>query len=287
MQPIRKVFDESWTYEHNLSEAEKSMFYYVQSTGHYYSKPIYCCRRENLDSLLIKFTLNGTGYLKYKNISYTLNQGQLFIIDCLHPHYYGSSKTDLWEMVWLHFNGGKSREYVQKILSSHGPVFDLNNDQSSRILSNLIQIQQLIKTLNHQVNIINSGLITQILTELLLKSSASSTNTVIQHPPDMVLKAVRLIENNYKKPLTLDELAAKIGISKYHLGREFKKYIGYSPYEYMIVLRLKESKILLKNTNQPVHLISSKIGFSSTSHFIKLFKKTEGVTPLQFRTMWK
>ena len=280
----RKIKDGSWTYEHYTSETEKNLFYYIQSTGHFYSKPIYCCRRHDLDSILIKYTLSGTGYLKYRDQSYTLHKDQLFIIDCLEPHYYGSSKTDLWEMIWIHFNGVNSREFAHQILKQHGPVFNLANDPNSKIAGAILQIQQLIRAHNNKVNIINSSLITQILTELLLKSSPKST--VLEQPPESIAQIIAFIEANYKKPLTLDQLAADIGISKYHLSRQFKKYTGHSPYDYVIQNRLQESKVLLKNTTLSIQAISQRIGFESSSHFIKLFKQSEGVTPLRFRKMW-
>jgi two-component system response regulator YesN len=47
--------------------------------------------------------------------------------------------------------------------------------------------------------------------------------------------------------------------------------------------RINESKKLLKTTNLPVYQIAERVGFNSSSHFIKIFKKNEEVTPLQFR----
>lgn len=280
----RKVMDQSWTYEHYNSEAEKAALYYVQSAGHYYSKPIYCCRREGLDSLLIKYTLDGTGYLKYNDVSYTVRRHQLFIIDCMAPHYYGSSKTDLWEMVWIHFNGNSSRLYVQQILKNNGPVFDLSAEPNNTILPKLLQIHQLIRSHNYQANIVASLLLNQIITELLLRSSEEQQD--LQQLPPSTNHAIRYIKGNYEKPLTLDQLADVVGMSKYHFARQFKRHTGFSPHEYLIKQRIQESKILLKNTNLSVEVVSHRVGFESVSHFIQTFKKSEGVTPLRFRRMW-
>ncbi|NLM25568.1 MAG: AraC family transcriptional regulator [Firmicutes bacterium] len=282
MAYIRKVTDESWTYEHHLSETEKAMFYYIQSTGHYYSKPIYCCRRQSLDSILIKYTLNGTGYLKYNDQSYTLNKNDLFIIDCRKPHYYGTSKTDLWEMVWLHFSGGESKRYMQQILEFHGPVFKC--EANNRVLRNISQIQRLLKSGNLQINMLASALITEILTELLIKSRFPIEN--INEPPAAVKQTIRFIEKNYARTISLDQIAAETGFSKYYLSRVFKQYTGKSPYEYLILQRLQASKVLLKNTTYPIHLIGQKVGFDNPSHFIKIFKQYEGTTPLRFRKIW-
>jgi len=81
----------------------------------------------------------------------------------------------------------------------------------------------------------------------------------------------------------LDELSNNVGVSKYHLSRLFKKFTGYSPYEYLMNYRINESKKLLKTTNLPIYQIADRVGFNSSSHYIKIFKKNEEVTPLQFR----
>ena len=72
-------------------------------------------------------------------------------------------------------------------------------------------------------------------------------------------------------------------MSKYHLSRIFKKYTGFSPYEYLLNERLTQGKTLLQNTRLSVEEIAQRVGFNSASHFIRMFRKYEGLTPLQFR----
>jgi AraC-like DNA-binding protein len=94
-------------------------------------------------------------------------------------------------------------------------------------------------------------------------------------------------QNNYYKKIKLNDLAQITGMSKYHLSRLFKKHTGYSPHEYLINYRLSQAKDLLKTTDLPIYLIANKLGFSSSSHFVKLFKKETNTTPLNFRKYWR
>ena len=71
-------------------------------------------------------------------------------------------------------------------------------------------------------------------------------------------------------------------MSKYHLSRIFKKYTGFSPYEYLLNERLTQENPL-QNTRLSVEEIAQRVGFNSASHFIRMFRKYEGLTPLQFR----
>ena len=94
------------------------------------------------------------------------------------------------------------------------------------------------------------------------------------------------IDQHFQEPLSLESLAITAGVSKYHLAREFKKYLGMPPNEYLIVTRLNHSKTLLKYEDLTIEEIAYSCGFHQVSHYINLFKKHEGCTPLKFRREW-
>lgn len=67
------------------------------------------------------------------------------------------------------------------------------------------------------------------------------------------------------------------------LNRYFKEYLNTTPNNYFIKLKLDYSTQLLKNTTYTIELIAQKIGFDSQAYFTRLFTKTYGVTPSQYR----
>ena len=95
------------------------------------------------------------------------------------------------------------------------------------------------------------------------------------------------MESNYSSPLTLDELAHFSCMSKYHLSREFKKYIGFSPNQYLIELRLSEAKLMLETTSIPAYKIGAAVGIADENNFISLFRKKTGMTPSAYRKQLK
>lgn len=273
-----------WVKENTPSILVKSMFYYIQSMGHFYCGPEYCVDRKDYNSILLLYTINGEGELKYFGQSYTLIPGTVFLIDCMNSHCYKTkSKEKPWEFIWIHFNGGESRSYIKYIHSNEGPVYSIQKD--SIIPSSIYKIHKLYKSGNVSADIQSSCIIIEILTELMLR--ASPLNLQHDNCPDAIKKAIKYIEKHFSKPITVEDLAEKIGMSKYHFTRLFKKSTGYSPYEYLIVTRLNYSKELLKTTEYPVYEIAMKTGFDSASHYIKTFKQKEGNTPLVFRKYWR
>lgn len=95
------------------------------------------------------------------------------------------------------------------------------------------------------------------------------------------------MERNCRSSISLDELAAEHSFSKFHLAREFKRYTGYSPNEYLSHVKLSLAKNMLKNTTLPIAAIAEQAGYNQPSYFNRAFKQKENMTPLAFRKKWQ
>ncbi|MEF2838487.1 MAG: AraC family transcriptional regulator [Oscillospiraceae bacterium] len=93
----------------------------------------------------------------------------------------------------------------------------------------------------------------------------------------------RYIDVHFKEPLTLDSLAEEAHINKYYLSHAFKREYGISPINYMNYRRIEESKYLLAETDLSLSQISQLLGFSSLSYFSQVFRKTQEISPLEYR----
>lgn len=94
------------------------------------------------------------------------------------------------------------------------------------------------------------------------------------------------IETNYDTELTVRELSRQVYITPQYLSRLFDRFLGCSVYQYLITYRISKAKeFLLTNPHLKIQEIALKSGFFDTSHFIAIFKKTTGFTPLEFRKL--
>ncbi len=99
--------------------------------------------------------------------------------------------------------------------------------------------------------------------------------------------AKEYIDNNYDKDLTLSQVAKYIYLSDSYFAHSFKDKFGISPKSYILKVRIEAAKEYLKNTDTKVADVAKIVGFSSQQRFNDIFKKHEGVTPLNYRQKCK
>ncbi len=96
-------------------------------------------------------------------------------------------------------------------------------------------------------------------------------------------EAVSLMEANIEEPLSTDDIAQLVGISRRQLERLFKQYLGSLPSRYYLELRLQKARQLLLETNNSIVQVGLMCGFSSGSHFSTAFGALFGNTPREER----
>lgn len=95
----------------------------------------------------------------------------------------------------------------------------------------------------------------------------------------------KYVQENYMGNLSLDSMAEVLGISPKYLSRLFKQKTGTNLTEYVNVVRVDKAKELLLKTNLKIGEIYSMVGMDSRQTFMRVFKKYEGYSPSEYRTM--
>ncbi|WP_282182957.1 GlxA family transcriptional regulator [Aliiroseovarius marinus] len=94
-----------------------------------------------------------------------------------------------------------------------------------------------------------------------------------------LIAAVELMKDTLEHPLPSAEIAQRVGVSGRQLERLFAKHLGMSPKSYNDKLRLERARRLLQQTNMTPLEIAVANGFTSTTHFSKLYRKRFGASP--------
>ncbi len=97
-----------------------------------------------------------------------------------------------------------------------------------------------------------------------------------------VTAGMEYINRNFYLPLTLEDIASKVGVSKYHFIREFKRYTGSTVFTYINTLRCEYAKRLFVNEKLSVGEVADRCGFENFSYFTRTFKRYTGDLPSHF-----
>ena len=101
------------------------------------------------------------------------------------------------------------------------------------------------------------------------------------HPK--LTQAVLLMEANIEEPLTTDEIAQHVCVSRRQLERIFKQYLNRVPSQYYLELRLNKARQMLMQTSKSIIQIGLSCGFSSGPHFSSAYRNFFGATPREDR----
>lgn len=93
------------------------------------------------------------------------------------------------------------------------------------------------------------------------------------------------INEHFTEDLTLEDVAACSGFSKFHFTRLFKKYTNSTFYDYLIYRRIQEAEILLAEADLSITDVALSSGFTSISTFNRTFKQKKNCTPREYRSM--
>lgn len=264
----------------------KTSLLHAQEIGNFFAGPKYSTSRESFPSYLLKLSLEGCGALEYDGQRYQVPAGYFFWIDCNKPqNYYTDAQGESWHVVWLHFYGGCAKDYYDAFLNMNGgsPVASLPLNSSAYGL-----FRELLETVasdkeQTRKDFDIAKLITCLLTECVQATMAVNENHSV---PQIIHATMLYLQENYSMRHTLESLGAKFNINPFYLQKQFKRYVGLSPTEYCIYLRINRAKALMRSTYATISEISREVGIENVGYFTRLFRKYEGMTPQAYRELW-
>lgn len=126
------------------------------------------------------------------------------------------------------------------------------------------------------------GLIELLLVDLARIAEPHISDIASTQRPQLA-RVFRFIEENFRAPLKLSDLAGAAGLSNAYLTTLLKKQTGRSAGEWLTARRMAEARRLLAETSSGVKTIGFDVGYADTSHFIEMFSKEHGLTPKAWR----
>ncbi|MDY3917878.1 MAG: response regulator [Candidatus Limivivens sp.] len=109
-------------------------------------------------------------------------------------------------------------------------------------------------------------------------------NRLDNRQADTILRAKRFIGDNYANPeLTLKSVADYVGLNEKYFTTRFTKETGSNFRNYLTALRLSRAKKLMETTDLKMYEISERVGYNNVEHFNRMFKKSFGISPSDYK----
>lgn len=130
-------------------------------------------------------------------------------------------------------------------------------------------------------DLLTRSLVGQLLVQINRLAEQSGSDEYFVYANPLVSELVDYVNRHYREKLTLDDLADRFYISKYHLSHEFQKHMGVGIYRYIQKKRLQIAKFLLTMGEAPSN-IPGLCGFGDYPGFYRAFTAEYGVAPKAF-----
>ena len=104
---------------------------------------------------------------------------------------------------------------------------------------------------------------------------------------DKVGRLIRYINENLEGELNIEELSGRFGVSSRYVRKYFLQQMGMNCNEYITILRIGRAKDLLCEPAHSITDVALMAGFNSSQYFCRIFKQRVGMTPVEYRRMWR
>lgn len=265
------------------SQKAKMLYLYIQEIGYFKTEPPYFTERKNLNSFLVLYTIKGGGRLYYEGEEFLIKEGSVLYINCMKSHRYEAAEGEEWEFLWVHLNGTNALGYYEEFAQTGFRILEVGErERIQEMFWSMITDNQ---KKNITTEIRTNTTLNTIIGELIIQNSMNDAESFLI--PQYIREICKEMDLHFKEEIGLDQLAKNVNRSKYHVAKEFKRYIGTTVNEYLIITRMSYAKELLKYSDLSIHDIAFMIGMNNVSHFINLFKAREHKTPLAYRKEWR
>lgn len=271
-------------YIHTPSSFARKNLLYIQEAGRLKSRDRHISSRSHLESYLFFIVLSGSGTVTMDGSIHALHAGDHVFLDCRKPYAHESSDDDPWELLWVHFQGNAMEGYYEYFVKHQNPSI-FHPSSASAFQSLLEQILNLEQKRAGNRELLENSILHQLATCLLTYQGDAypqEGSTLLK------LQEIRhYLDEHYTEKLSLDELANRFYISKYHMSREFKKAFGTTLVNYLTSQRITRAKEMLRFTDLQIETIARSCGIEDNSYFNKVFQKAEGITAREYRRKWR
>lgn len=258
---------------------------YVTDIGFYPKAEFHFRKREELEAMqyILIYCIEGEGWFESNGIKHKVQENNYFILAKNKAHSYGCNANKTWTIYWIHFDG-ELADYFANGLDKPQLILP---EKNSRIEERLQLFEEIFATLKNGYSKNNLAYSTTCLFHFLSSLQFLSAYREIVSEEriqnDITDQAIHFMRENIHRKVTLQSISTFVGYSTSHFSALFLRKTGFSPFNYLIQLKIQEACHLLDFTDMKINQISMSVGFDDPFYFSRIFSKTMGTSPIKYR----
>lgn len=229
------------------------------------------------DHFLIHFVASGRGTFWTENAAYPVEAGQGFCIFPGQVTTYRASGRAPWTYSWVGYAGLDAALLTKQIgIVRERPVFDCPEPEAAQ---DMLRRMMEMASQRRMGQMAALGMLYQLLAQMgegLQRGDSDVYGEVYQ-------RARWYMEGNYERPISVEDVAAFVGLSRSQLYRVFQRVSGTSPKESLTEIRLNRARMLLEGTALTADAIAASVGIGSAARLGVLFRQRLGTTMRAYR----
>ncbi|RKP46675.1 AraC family transcriptional regulator [Pararobbsia silviterrae] len=237
-------------------------------------------RRGSVPFSVLQHCIAGEGRLNYERHHWRIRPGETMLVVIPHPHRYWVDEGGRWEFFWIAMTGREALRLHQAILGAVGPVFRLKPATIDHLAQCCLALGDVALETPGRASAL-AYTATMALYDDVLGPHDTQRGRPAHRPTERVVAHIR---RNLGRDLDVQALADLAGLSRAHFTRVFTASEGSSPAEFVLLERMRLAARLLTSGTLSVKAISTHCGFEDPNYFAKVFRRTYGISPSQFRS---
>jgi AraC-like DNA-binding protein len=249
--------------------------YYPKARFHYRK------RAHGIDQNILIYCVEGSGKATINDSAYNVSPGDFIIVPARIPHSYAANEEHAWTIYWMHFKGRISDSMSESLIGKYNGYKGSVNFSQKRIEL----FEEIYSNLERGYSNENIYYANMCLWHFIASFLFDSKFNYItrENTGDVTSIAIDFMQQHLNRTLTLNEIAKSVNLSVSHFAAIFHKKTGFAPIEYFNHLKIQKACQFLQFTNNRINEISNHFGIEDSYYFSRLFKKTMGISPNEYR----
>lgn len=273
----------SGTFKHSVKNpATEAIAMSVTYSGHQKCEAGHRWGKGVRDQYILHLIVSGNGTYITPDDTYKLSAGDMFLIRPYTEIEYYADEADPWEYYWVNFTGSDAEYILKKTdLTTERPVIHGCSAEIYEAIENIVKNPASFRYEDVEL----TGRLYILLSLLMKESSVSEANTSEKSSTGILKAAKEYVAINYPLSFSVEDMARAAGVSRTTLFRVFKAEMNTSPVNYLTMFRISQAKRLLSETDLSVTAVARSVGYEDNLYFSRVFRKTENVSPMEYRNL--